>query len=271
MDPAAARTWLFVPGNRPDRFAKAAASGADCVLLDLEDAVAPDQKDVAREAVAQSLRTGAQAWVRVNSAGTPEHELDLQALAGLPGLLGVMLPKAEAAAEIRHVTGQAGTGVVPLLESAVSLLGALDLARAEGVVRLAFGSVDYAGDLGAEHVAEALLLARSTLVLVSRAAGLPGPIDGVTTAIDDAAAVLADTVRARRLGMTGKLVIHPRQLAAVAEGFAPDPEEVRWARAVVDAVQGERGAVQVDGALVDAPVLARARAVLADAGATGRS
>ena len=262
-DPGSARTWLFVPGDRPERFAKVAASGADCVLLDLEDAVSPDRKAAARTAVAEHLAGGGQGWVRVNGRASPDHDADLAAVAGLPGLLGVMLPKAETAADLTAVASRTGARLVPLVESALGLLAALELARTAGVVRLAFGSVDYAGDLGAEHVDEALLLARSTLVLVSRAAGLPGPVDGVTTAFDDPDAVRADAARARRLGLTGKLCIHPRQLAPVLQGFAPDAAEVAWARTVVDAVREERGAVQVAGALVDAPVLARARAVLA--------
>ncbi len=266
VSPAEACTWMFVPGDRPDRFAKAVASGADCVVLDLEDAVAPDRKDAARGAVGGFLGGDGAAWVRVNAVGASPHLPDLQALAGLPGLRGVLLPKAERAADVTAVATALGVGVVPLVESAVGLLAALELARADGTVRLAFGSVDYAGDLGAEHVAEALLHARSVLVLVSRAAGLPGPVDGVTTVFDDAGPARADAARARRLGMTGKLVIHPRQLDAVRQGFAPDPAEVAWARAVLSAVAGERGAVAVDGALVDAPVVARARWVLARTG-----
>lgn len=257
-----ARSWLFVPGDRADWFDKAVASGADVVVLDLEDAVAPDGKDDARSAVAQWLRApGSSACVRVNAVGTPWHATDLAAVAGLPGLAAVLVPKAEDPGALTSVAEQAGVPVVALVESALGVHRAVEVAGAPGVARLAFGSIDYALDLGSSEDAEALLLARSTLVLASRVAGLPAPVDGVTAALDDDAQTVADARAARRLGFGGKLCIHPRQVGAVNAAMAPDEAEIADAAAVVDTA-GDGRAVRVGGRMVDAPVLARAREVL---------
>ena len=175
--------WLFVPGDRPERFAKAAASGADAVICDLEDAVAPANKPSARSAVAGWLREH-RAYVRVNAAGTPWHERDVATLAGLPGLIGVMLPKAETPAEIRAL---GGVPVVPLVETAAGVENVAALATAPGVQRLAFGSIDFALDCGMDELDETLLYARSRLVLASRAARIEPPLDGVTAKLDDPA------------------------------------------------------------------------------------
>lgn len=252
---------LFVPGNRPERFAKAAASGADCVIIDLEDAVAPEDKAMAREAAARARPEGVPLLVRVNAAGTPWHGEDLAALAASPA--GIILPKAEetsALAVIRAAIGP-GRALVALVESARGLAAARDLARAS--TRLAFGSIDFAADLGCAHTREALLAARSELVLASRLAGIAAPLDGVTAAIGDDALTEADSRHAADLGFGGKLLIHPRQVAAALRGFAPSSAEVEWARSVLAA--GGAGAVAVDGMMIDAPVRIRAERILARA------
>ncbi|WP_371812658.1 CoA ester lyase [Saccharopolyspora sp. ASAGF58] len=172
---ANARTWLFVPASTPHRFAKAVASGADAVVLDLEDAVGVDAKGDARESALAWLQGGGQARGRVNAAGTPWHDDDVGTLAELPGVLGLVVPKAEdpdlLSALTRRLAG--GNRLVALVETALGVHRAFDIAEASGVLRLAFGSLDFAADVRVEHVDEALLLARSTLVLASRAAGLP--------------------------------------------------------------------------------------------------
>lgn len=265
--PATARTLLFVPGNRPDRFAKAVAAGADLVVIDLEDAVPPADKASAREAVVEWLRPGSpRVAVRVNAATSPHHEADLAALAGRPGLAAVVLPMADDPTVLSTMYERLGPAValLPLVETARGLARVTDLATAPGVVRLAFGHLDFAADLDAAPDPEAMLLARSTLVLASRVAGLPGPVDGVTTDLTDLSVTRADAQRARRLGFTGKLCVHPRQVAVVHDAFRPEPDQVAWARRVVAADTG--GAGVVDGAMVDAPVVARARAILARAG-----
>ncbi len=260
-------TPLFVPGDRPERYAKAAASGADAVIVDLEDAVAAADKARARAALrgAAVLPGGIDLMVRINGCGTPWHDADLLALAGLP-LAALMLPKAERAADIEAVRRVVPLPVVALIETARGLAECRAIAQAEGVAGLAFGSVDFCADLGIAHERAPLLFARSTLVLESRLAGLAAPLDGVTTAIDDAALIEDEARQARKLGFGGKLCIHPRQIGPARLGFAPDAAELAWARRVLAA--GAGGAVKVDGRMVDAPVLAQARRLLARAAPT---
>lgn len=258
-----ARSFLFVPGDRPERFDRAAAAGADLVIVDLEDAVGDGHKAAAREAAADWLRRGGSACVRVNAADSPEHAADLDALGGADGLVAVVLPKAAGAAAASAVSAQTGAPVVALVESAAGMLRAAQIAAAEGVARLAFGHLDYAVDLGADNGRTAMLHARSTLVLASRAAGLPGPVDGVTVALDDPAVLADDLAHARELGMTGKLLIHPRQVEATHAAYRPTEAQAAWAHKVLAAVRDTSGgAVRVDGDMVDAPVIARAHDIV---------
>ncbi len=254
---AAARTFLFVPGDRPDRFAKAAASGADVVVLDLEDAVATAHKELARSAVVAWLENGHDAVVRVNAAATPWYPDDVAATAGLA--LAVMVPKAESPADWAAV----GTvPVIPLVETARGLTRLASLLEPDQVVRPAFGSVDLSVELGVDpddH--QALLYARSTLVAAAAAAGAAAPVDGVTVAVNDAEALARDVVAARRLGFTAKLCIHPTQVGAVHDLLRPTDAEAAWARRVV--ATASDGVLTVDGRMVDAPVLRRAHQVLA--------
>lgn len=257
------RTWLFVPGSTPGRFAKAVASGAEQVVVDLEDAVDPGAKVEAREAVVTWLAGGGTGWVRINGATTPWGEGDLGTLVGLEGLAGVVVPKAEDPTELERVAEALGRPVVALVETALGLTRAHEIARASGVKALAFGSIDFALDITAAHDHGALLLARSTLVIASRAHGLMAPIDGVTTALRDPAVTETDARRAKSLGFGGKLCIHPDQLDAVVRGFAPTADELSWARGVLGAADGAVGAVVgPDGAMLDKPVLERARAIV---------
>jgi citrate lyase subunit beta/citryl-CoA lyase len=258
-------TWLFVPGSRRDRFDRAAGSGADEVILDLEDAVSPDDKDDAREDVASWLDGAGSGWVRINGAGTEWHEEDLAALRGRRGLRGVVLPKAEEPDSLAaaHDALPPGAGLVALVESALGINRATELARSGVVGRLAFGSIDFALDIGAEESDEALLLARSSLVLASRLGDLPPPLDGVTASTTDREAVHDAAVRARSLGFGGKLCIHPNQVETVAAAFRPTAAQLDWASRVVEAGQGVH---VVDGQMVDRPVLARAQSILARAG-----
>jgi len=261
-----ARSLLFVPGTRPDRFAKAVESGADLVVVDLEDAVPEADKDSARAAVATWLAANVAA-VRVNALRSAHHAADLAALAGARGLGAVMVPMADDPTGLSELAQRLGpsVAVVPLVETALGVHHAHDLASVPGVRRLAFGHLDLAADLGSSTDDTAMLLARSTLVLASRVAGLPGPVDGTTTSLDDPAAAGADAARARSLGFTGKLCIHPSQVAPVNAAFGPTEDEVAWAQRVVQAA-APGGAVRVDGEMVDAPVLLRARRLLAEAG-----
>jgi citrate lyase subunit beta/citryl-CoA lyase len=265
------RSYLFVPGNRADRFAAACNAGADVVLIDLEDAVAPAAKADARQAAAAWLRGSVGAWLRINGADTPSFAEDLSLLT-LPGLGGVMLAKAEEPESIAAIRRAApSVPVIPLLESARGLWNIMALASAPGVIRLAFGAVDFQLDLGIDGERDELLMARSQLVLASRVAGRLPPVDGVTMALDDEEALARDVAYARRLGFGGKLCVHPRQVATINEGFRPSAAEVRWARRVV-AASAESGdnACRLDGKLVDRPVIDRARAILQAADRTAR-
>jgi citrate lyase subunit beta/citryl-CoA lyase len=255
-------TWLFVPGSRSDRFDRAAGSDADEIILDLEDAVPSDHKDAARDDVASWLEGDGSGWVRVNAVGTQWHDEDIAVLGDRPGLRGVVVPKAEDPSALAAVRARLphGLGLVALVESAVGVSRANELARCGAVDRLAFGSIDFALDIGADETDESLLLARSSLVLASRLGGLPPPLDGVTVSTTDGEAARDAAARARSLGFGGKLCIHPHQLGPVADGFRPTAQQLDWATRVVEA--GE-GAVVVDGQMVDRPVLARARAIIA--------
>ncbi len=259
----ASRSLLFVPGHRSDQFDKAARSGADLVVCDLEDAVASEDKTAARSEVVRWLRAGGTASVRVNGANSPWFEADLAALRAAPGLSAVMIPKSEDAEVLTEVARDLGPGIplVALVESALGVQGAYDIARAAGVVRLAFGSIDFALDIDAVEEDRSLLYARSVLITASRAADIAGPIDGVTTALDDVEAVQADALAANHLGFTGKLCVHPRQVAHVNEAFSPTAEDVRRARHLIDSGADGR-ALRIDGRMVDKPVLERARRVL---------
>jgi citrate lyase subunit beta / citryl-CoA lyase len=259
------RSYLFVPGNRPDRFEKARQSGADAVILDLEDAVQSTDKDLAREAVVSWLAPARPVYVRINSKGTLWFERDLEVV-GLPGVLGVVLPKAEHPEQVAEVasrlTGEAR--VLPLLETALGVWNARALAQAPRVERLAFGAVDFQLNTGISGGQEELLYARSRLVLASRVAAILPPVDGVTMAFDDLTRLQEDVAHARRLGFGGKLCIHPKQVELINRGFVPTEAEQAWARRILEAARTTGvGALQLDGELIDRPVIERARLILA--------
>lgn len=259
---AAPVSYLFVPGNRPERFGKALASGADQVIIDLEDAVAPADKLSARDAVRASLDPEFPAAVRINSADSEWFEQDLS-LCGLPGVAAVVLPKAATVADIACVRAAGAPTVLALVESAEGIANARALAAADGVSRLMFGSIDFSVDLGIEGDERELDAFRSELVLASRLAGIAAPVDGVTTAIDDADLLRRETLRGKRFGFGGKLCIHPKQLAAVHAAYLPSNDEVHWAMRVLEAAKlGGGGAVAVDGKMVDKPVMLRAERIL---------
>jgi citrate lyase subunit beta/citryl-CoA lyase len=258
------RSYLFVPGNRPARFDKACECGAHAVIVDLEDAVAPDEKATARDAIANWLQPRHRIYLRINAVDTEWFTDDLR-LVRSAGVAGVLLPKAESAQSVAAVTAARSLdlAVVPLIETAVGILRAEAIAGASNVERLAFGSIDFQLDTGIAGDGDELLLARSHLVLASRAASVQSPIDGVTLALDDESALRADVERAKRLGFGAKLCIHPRQVAAVNAGFAPSDQEIDWARRVVEAANEAGGnAVRLDGKMVDRPVIERARVML---------
>ncbi|MEA2333297.1 MAG: citrate lyase subunit beta / citryl-CoA lyase [Thermoleophilaceae bacterium] len=264
-DIAAARSFLFVPGD-DDRKVRSALRAGGTLLLDLEDAVAPDRKADARATVEKALADGrgdATVLLRINGERSRWFAADLE-WAHTVAADGIVLPKAEPAGI--GLLESSGLPVVALIESAQGLRSAYEIAAAEPVVRLALGSVDLAADLGTEQRADGLelLVPRATLVRDSAAAGLPGPVDGVWTALDDDEGLRRDTALARTLGMAAKLCIHPRQIAIVESELQPSAELVEWARGVLDRADdaADQGVIAADGEMIDAAVVARARRVL---------
>ncbi len=235
MDIPLCKTFLFVPANRPERIAKALASGADAVIVDLEDAVAPQAKDAARQALATWLRaadTNQTVLVRVNGVDTPWHAADLE-ICRAPGVAAVMLPKAETAADMAHAHAATQRPILPIIESAMGVHNALHIAQTPGCARLVFGKLDLAIDLGLEpshddpeeHV---FLAYRAQLVLASRLAALAPPVDGVFTALDDDAGLAAYARRARRDGFGALLLIHDPELLGLLDTWVTGLGEVEF-------------------------------------------
>lgn len=265
----AARTYLFVPGTRPERFVKALASGADMVVLDLEDAVVADDKATARGAITTWFATASaqdrsRIVVRINDAGSTWFADDLAALRGA-GVGSVLLPKVESAEQI--ATAKAAfpnADVLALIESARGVARVDGLAAA-GASRLVFGTLDFALDLDMDISTDAsgLAYAASRIAIASRVAGLPAPVAGVTPQLDDAARLLLDLADARRLGFGAKLCIHPRQVQTIHAALRPTAEALDWARRVLLAEAASPGAARLDGRMVDRPVVLQAQRTLA--------
>lgn len=261
-----ARSMLFVPGDRAERFAKARGSGADAIIIDLEDAVLPTSKASARIAIAEHFGEGAASnvLVRVNAAGTEWHDDDL-ALCRRTGIAGIVLPKAEDSARTEAAGRVSGKAVVPIVESALGLANLDEIARSQSVVRLILGTIDLALDLDIRHGSEGgsriLDAARYHMVVASRAAGRASPVDGVHTSIKDNEGLSRTATFARDSGFGGMLCIHPLQCATVNAAFRPTDAERAWAAKVVGAAERNPGAFQLDGQMIDAPVVARARRI----------
>lgn len=265
-------TLLFVPGTQPQRFAKALASGAGAVIIDWEDAVAPDRKAEAREQTLQALavltaQERQRVAVRVNAAATPWHADDLAALQRAAAVQALVLPQAERAATVAEAAAALGQGaaVLPLVESVVGLYAVRELAGAPGCLRLLFGHLDFQADAGLAPGPDEQELApvRLQLVLASRAAGLPAPVDGVTPSVDDRSQIHRDASRALRGGFGGKLCIHPAQVGPVHDAFRPSVQELDWARRVIAGFSASSGsAFALDGRMVDAPVVKLAERIL---------
>lgn len=264
---AIARSYLFVPANRPERFAKAHASGADQVILDLEDAVSEGDKERARHILADYLVSGGSGLVRINSTQTRWFEDDLRVCLN-SGVRGVVLPKTESAEQVALVAAQLPQGVklLPLIETAAGMTNVNEIAAAPRVERLIFGTVDFRTELGIEGDDQELLFFRSMLVLASRTAGIAPPVDGVTVSIADADELRNASERGRRLGFGAKLCIHPSQVSEVNRAYRPSDAQLAWAERVAEGAKSNPGAFQLDGEMVDAPVIARATDLLKQAG-----
>lgn len=273
------RSYLYVPGDAPDKLGKALTRGADALIADLEDAVPPDGRDAARRAVAGWLRAapdpgGTELWVRVNAGAA--GDADVRALAGLPALTGLVLAKTEDAAHVAAVAsllaglGDGTTLLMPLLETAGAILDARDIARAPRVHRLQIGEVDLAADTGVDPGPDEteLLFARGMTVLASAAAGIHPPVGPVSAITADPGALAESTERVRRQGFVGRACVHPAQLPVVHEVFTPSARQVARAEDVLArsesaAAAGSGVALDAEGRLIDAAVLRLARRTLA--------
>ncbi|MGV8911613.1 MAG: HpcH/HpaI aldolase/citrate lyase family protein [Rhodoglobus sp.] len=254
-----ARSWLLVAATRPEDFDAAERSRADQIILDIEDAVDPRLKSTARDAVVSWLSNGGSGWVRINDRTSDFWSDDVDALAGLPGLRGVMLAKAEAAAHVSETFDRLKgiTPVIALVESALGIEEAASIARARGAYRLAFGSGDYRRDTGTSSDDLAMAYPRSRLVIASRVGNLPGPIDGPTVGTNHP--VLREQgSMAVALGMTGKLCLDLEQLPIINEVISPTRSDVAWAREFLEDFEA-RGRVIRDGS--DLPRLGRAQKI----------
>jgi len=254
-----ARSWLLVNGTRTETFDTARASSADQMVIDVEDAVDPKAKATARDQVAQWLGSSQPTWVRINDRSTEFWSDDVAALAGLPGLAGVMLAKTEAAEHVTETFDRLGgaTPVLALVESALGIEEAVAIARARGAFRLAFGSGDYRRDTGTSADDLAMAYPRSRLVIASRIGNLPGPIDGPT--VGSAHSVLREqSALAVALGLTGKLCLETGQVAVINETISPTRSDVTWARDFLADFEA-RGRVVRDGS--DPPRLGRAQKI----------
>lgn len=254
-------TALFVPGDRPERFHKAYTSGAHIIIIDLEDAVREENKATALENIRAALTPGEariSAVVRINKERISTELPALLELAATPGngLLGIMIPKVEHPQDIPPDLG--GLPIIALVETALGIENISAIARAEGLTRLAFGAVDFAADMQSSH--DSIIgYAQTRILLSTQAAGLSPAMDSPSVEISDLEKVSQDSRHAYALGFGGKLCIHPAQLAAVELGFAPSEKEILWAKEVISV---EGGAHQIQGKMVDLPVIERAKRIL---------
>lgn len=266
-----ARSFLFAPGSDERKLVRALECGADAVIADLEDAVTAPEKPAARDLSMRLFRdaaTGSVRLVRVNAVGTEWHEADVAAVAG-SGVDGVVLPKATAAA-VASVGERAELPIVAIVETPTGLREAFAIASHGRVVALVLGAIDLGLALGLEarEDGQEILFARSSVVVDSVAAGLRGPIDRVWVDIRDLDGLARDCAFGRSLGFRGKALVHPDQVTVTHEAFAPSTRELERAREIVAAFElaaaEGRGAVAVDGEMIDLPVVERARQLLSD-------
>lgn len=253
------RSWLFVNASKPELFASGQTSDADSIIFDLEAAVPGDQKDTARANVVSALEDGMVGWVRVNNTWTHHWEKDLDALSGLPGLRGIMLPNTEEPEQVTLTSIRAGVGmpILALIETALGLENATRIASAAGTFRLAFGVNDFRKDTGIGDDPVALAYARSRLVIASRVGGLAGAIDGPSSPGAGKSAVSSDCAWTMKMGMTGKLVLSEAQVPYVNDGLAPSEEDRAWAREMLEEAEHADGVT--DGSYL--PRMARAKKI----------
>lgn len=266
------RTALFVPGTRIDRVGKALASGADAVIVDLEDAVAADVKEQARQALAEFLQANTEVslWVRINGVDTPWFVEDMAFCTTHPQIVAVMLPKVSCAQDVERVV-QYGKPVYPIIESAQGIVNIPSIAAVKGVERLSFGALDLGVDLGLDDGSEGAQILlnqmRVQMVVHSRAAGIEAPLDGVYPDFKNLEGLRQSMTLLKGMGFGGALCIHPTQVDVIHQVMQPKDEEIEWAKAVLaKAEETGLAAFAFEGKMVDLPVFEKARQILHRAG-----
>jgi citrate lyase subunit beta/citryl-CoA lyase len=273
------KTWLFVPGNEPEKVRKALASAADVVIVDWEDAVASGHKEHAREvtraALAQNHARG-RVVLRINSYRSVEYADDIVALADLP-ISAIMLAKVSNPEEVQQLA-TLGRAIIPLIESAVGIENAYQIAKAHPLVeRLVLGTMDLMADLGSQWEPDgpSFQYLRARVLVAGQAAGLAGSIDGVYPLLGDLDGLHREATTARKLGFVGKLVIHPRQIEVVRRVFSPTAEEIEDARQTIaafgEAVAAGRSAIRIGERFIDPPMVLWAQNILRMAGVEARN
>jgi len=261
------KSALFVPGSRPERFSKAFATGADRIIVDFEDAVEAGLKRQARHNLQAwlELNPTAQLMVRINAFDHPEFCADVDFCDAHPGVVAVILPKAESREQVEQVTTH-GKRVWPLIESAKGIEALAEIAQARNVERLTFGALDMSLDLGLRSSAAAAMRildqVRYKLLLHTSLASLARPVETVYPTIDDPEGLEVFASSALHMGFGGMLCIHPNQVGIANRIFSPTDHEIEWAQKVLAAAQENGGAFRLDGQMVDAPVLSQARRLL---------
>ncbi|WP_159516371.1 CoA ester lyase [Acinetobacter sp. 18QD2AZ41W] len=263
-----ARSYLFVPANRVERFEKALSTSADAIIVDLEDAVPVDLKISARETLKYWLmeHPHKNVMIRINSKNSEWFADDIQ-LAKFSNVEAIVLPKAESVADIDAVTAIRAMDIFALIETPLGFANIRQISQAKSVKALMFGSIDFQLEMNMQGGYEELLSFRNEFVLASKLAGIESPIDGVTVDFTDEALVEKETLQAKNLGFAGKLCIHPKQVDIVNTAFSPTDVEIEWAQRVLDAINQAQGqAISLDGKMIDLPVILRAQKILKQAG-----
>jgi citrate lyase subunit beta/citryl-CoA lyase len=269
---ALAQTFLFLPGHRPEFFNKALASASKAIIIDLEDAVPPEQKKQARAHIQEfwqncSADNRKRVLIRINPIDTDFTNEDLTFLNVLEGPINVVVPKVESLEQLNQFAGQVPSlnFIIPIIESARGIDSVKAIASHPLVLRLALGNIDTQADLGlrCDEEETELLPVKYAINLASRLAGIAPPIDGVSTDIHNSELLTKDTHRAKRLGFGAKLCIHPKQVDVVTSCFTPTEKEIDYAKRVVEADSNSQGAaVQLDGKMIDRPVVLLAKRTL---------
>ncbi|PVZ78583.1 CoA ester lyase [Serratia sp. S1B] len=260
----AARSFLFVPANRVERFDKALTAGSDAVIIDLEDAVPTHLKLEARQQLADWLTTypETEVMIRVNSKQTEWFSDDIT-LAKYPNVTAIVLPKTESIADLQAIFEIQDIDIYPLIETPLGFSQVREIAKARHVKALMFGSIDFQLEMEMNGGYQELVYFRNEIVLASKLANIDAPIDGVTVDIHNHEVLMLETTQAKNLGFAGKLCIHPLQINTVNQVFMPNQNEIDWAQRVLDMVAKANGqAVSLDGKMIDLPIIRRAQKIL---------